>query len=111
MSLKITLVAHEIGPSGGMELQLRTLVAGLLNRGHSVTVIARKCSVPQHDRLRWVRVPGPSRPFLLAYLWFFLFGSIYTWRHRRGLLHTTGAIVTNRADIAAVHYCHHAAGA
>jgi glycosyltransferase involved in cell wall biosynthesis len=56
-----------------------------------------------------VRVPGPSRPFAVAYPWFFVVGTLITWRRRRGLLHTTGAIVHNRADLSTIHFCHHAA--
>jgi len=72
-----------------------------------VTVVALRCELPRHPRLRWARVPGPSRPFLLMYPWFFLAGSLVTWRHRRGVLNTTGAVVLNRADVSTVHYCHH----
>jgi glycosyltransferase involved in cell wall biosynthesis len=53
-------------------------------------------------------VPGPAKPFPLAYLWFFVLGTWYVWRKRVGQVHTTGAIVWNRADVSAVHYCHHA---
>ncbi len=104
----MTLVAHEVGSVGGMERQLAELATGLLERGHAVTVIARACELPPHPRLRWLRVPGPARPFALAYPWFFLTGSFLVWRHRRGLVHTTGAIVFNRADTSTVHFCHRA---
>jgi glycosyltransferase involved in cell wall biosynthesis len=84
------------------------LASGLLDRGHSVTTISRRCSLPPHDHLRWVRIQGPARPFPLAYSWFFLAGSLAVFRYRRvGLLHTTGAVVFNRADISTVHHCHH----
>jgi glycosyltransferase involved in cell wall biosynthesis len=104
----VTLVAHEVGSVGGMERQLTELASGLLERGHAVTVVARACDLPAHPRLRWIRVPGPARPFALAYPWFFLAGSLLVWRHRRGLVHTTGAIVFNRADTSTVHFCHRA---
>jgi glycosyltransferase involved in cell wall biosynthesis len=105
--LPVTLVAHEVGSIGGMERQLAELATGLLGRGHPVTVIARKCQLPPHPRLRWVRVPGPSRPFSLAYPWFFVAGSLLLRLRGRGLVHTTGAIVFNRADLSTVHFCHH----
>ena len=104
----VTLVAHEVGSVGGMERQLAELATGLLERGHAVTVLARACELPAHPRLRWLRVPGPARPFALAYPWFFLTGSLLVRRHRRGLVHTTGAIVFNRADVSTVHFCHRA---
>jgi len=105
----VTIVAHDIGPVGGMERQLSALIRGLLERGWEVTTIARRCELPPHPLLRRIRVVGPRRPFVLAYPWFFALGSIAVSRHRRGLLHTTGAIVLNHADVSTVHYCHHAA--
>ena len=50
---------------------------------------------------------GPRRPFPLAYATFFVAGSVAVRRHREGLLHTTGAVVCNRADCSTVHFCHH----
>jgi UDP-glucose:(heptosyl)LPS alpha-1,3-glucosyltransferase len=105
---EVTLVAHEVGSPGGMERQLAELTSGLLERGHDVTVIARRCELPPHPRMRWIHVPGPTRPFALAYPWFFLAGSLLLRRHRRGLVHTTGAVVFNRADASTVHFCHRA---
>ena len=106
--LDVTFVAGEVGPVGGMERVLMQLVGGLLDRGCHVTVVARRCDIPPHPNLTWVRVPGPSRPFILAYISFFVLGSLAAWRHRRGLLHTTGAIVLNRADVSTVHFLHQA---
>src|SRR4051812_39378629 len=104
----VTIVAHDLGEIGGMERQLNELVTGLLDAGHRVTVVARTCVLEPHERLRWVRVPGPGRPFAIAYPWFFLAGSLLARRHRADVLHTTGAIVLNRAEISTVHLCHHA---
>jgi len=104
----VTIVAHEIADSGGMERQLMKLAEGLLAGGHRVTAVARRCELAGHPGLRHVRVPGPRRPFALAYPWFFLAGSLLTAWRRRGLVHTTGAIVLNRADASTIHFCHHA---
>lgn len=90
-----------------MERQLRELCTGLLERGYRVTVIARRCELPAHPRLRWIRVRVPQRPYSLAYPAFFLLGSLAVRRHREGLLHSTGAVVGNRADLSTVHFCHH----
>jgi glycosyltransferase involved in cell wall biosynthesis len=107
----VTFVAHDVGGIGGMERVLSELVSGLLSAGHRVTVVARSCDLPPHPRLRWVRVPGPARPFPLAYPWFLIAGSLLVRRHRRGVLHSTGAIVLNRVDVATVHWCHLGAAA
>jgi glycosyltransferase involved in cell wall biosynthesis len=104
----VTVVAHDIGGIGGMERQLEQLVLRLADLGHDVLVIARGCELPPHQRVRVIRVPAPARPFILAYPWFFLVGSLLLRRHGRGVLHVTGAIVANRADVATVHLCHRA---
>jgi glycosyltransferase involved in cell wall biosynthesis len=104
----VTIVAHEVGTPGGMERQLGVLVSGLLERGYEVTVVAHECALGPRPGLRWLRVSGPRRPFTLWYPWFFLIGSLAVWRGRRGLLHTTGALVANRADLSTVHFCHRA---
>src|SRR5205085_12288821 len=72
---RITIVAHDVGPPGGMELQLAELVQGLVGHGVRVTVIARRCTLEPHDKLTWIRVRCPARPFPLRYLWFFVAGS------------------------------------
>jgi UDP-glucose:(heptosyl)LPS alpha-1,3-glucosyltransferase len=106
--VEITIVAHDVGGPGGMERVLGELIAGLLAESYRVTVISRTCRVAPHERLLWARVQGPSRPFPLAYPWFFVIGSLITWRQRAGIVLSTGAIVGNRVDWCAVHFCHHA---
>ena len=102
----VTIVAHDIGPVGGMERQLAELALGLRRAGHEVRVIARTCELPADAGVVFHRVRGPSRPFLVAYPWFALVGSLLVWRHRRGVVQATGAIVLNRVDAIAVHCCH-----
>ena len=104
--LPITIVAHRIAFDGGHERVMAKLATGLADRGHSVTVVARRCDIPEHPRISWIRVPGPLRPVTIGYPWFFLAGSIQTARRpKEGLLHTTGALVLNRADVSTVHFC------
>ena len=103
---EVTIVAHDIGPVGGMERVLSELILGLRARGDRVTVIARTCELPEGSGVNFHRVPGPSRPFLLAYPWFLLSASLTTARRARGVLQVTGGIVLNRADVVSVHYCH-----
>jgi glycosyltransferase involved in cell wall biosynthesis len=102
----VTIVAHDIGPVGGMERQLAELVVGLRRAGHEVRVIARTCELPADVGVSFHRVRGPSRPFLVAYPWFALVGSLLVRRHRCGVVQATGAIVFNRMDAIAVHCCH-----
>lgn len=104
----VTLVAHEVGTPGGMESQLAELAGGLLARGWRITVIARACALAPDPGLRFVRVGGPRRPFSLWFPWFSLLGSLAVLRHGRGIVHTTGALVLNHADVSTVHFCHRA---
>jgi UDP-glucose:(heptosyl)LPS alpha-1,3-glucosyltransferase len=90
-----------------MERVLTELALGLRGRGYAVTVIAYACELPRGSGVRFHRVRGPSRPFVLSYPWFMLAGSLAVRRRRRGLVLATGAILLNRVDLVAVHYCQH----
>jgi UDP-glucose:(heptosyl)LPS alpha-1,3-glucosyltransferase len=107
----VTIVAHDIGSVRGMERQLSALIMGLRRLGHPVTVIARTYELPASAGVTFHRVRGPGRPFLIAYPWFLLAGSLAVRRWRRGVVQATGAIVFNRLDVIAVHYCHQVATA
>jgi glycosyltransferase involved in cell wall biosynthesis len=105
-AVAVTIVAHDVGDVGGMERVLAELILGLRARGHEVTVIARTCALPPSAGVSFHRVRGPRRPALLAYPWFMLAGSLLLAKHRRGVVQSTGAIMLNRVDVVAVHYCH-----
>lgn len=105
----VTIVAHDIGAVGGMERQLTALILGLRRLGHRVTVIARTCELPAGSGVVFHRVRAPGRPFLLAYPWFMLAGSLAVRQWRSGVVQATGAIVLNRVDVVAVHSCHQVA--
>jgi glycosyltransferase involved in cell wall biosynthesis len=105
-AVDVTIVAHDIGSVGGMERQLTELLLGLRRLGHNVTVIARTCDLPPQAGVVFHRVRAPGRPFLLAYPWFMVSGTLAVRRWRRGVVQATGAIVLNRVDAIAVHYCH-----
>jgi glycosyltransferase involved in cell wall biosynthesis len=105
-SCAVTIIAHDIGPVGGMERVLADLILGLRALGHEVTVIARTCELPADAGVDFHRVRGPGRPFLIAYPWFLLAGSLALRRWGRGVIQATGGIVFNPVDIVSVHYCH-----
>jgi glycosyltransferase involved in cell wall biosynthesis len=102
----VTIVANDIRAVGGMERVLTELIVGLRSLGHDVTVIARTCELPAGTEVSFHRVRGPGRPFLLAYPWFLLAGSLALRRWRKGVVQATGAIVLGGADVISVHYCH-----
>jgi UDP-glucose:(heptosyl)LPS alpha-1,3-glucosyltransferase len=102
---EVTIVAHHIGPVGGMERILSELVLGLRRQGHPVTVIAYGCDLPAGADVEIRRIRGPSRPFVLSYPWFMLAGTLAVRRRRRGLVLAMGAIILNDVDIVAIQYC------
>jgi UDP-glucose:(heptosyl)LPS alpha-1,3-glucosyltransferase len=104
---ELTIVAQHVGPVGGMERVLTQLALGLRRRGWKVTVVAFECELPPDSGVAFRRVRGPSRPFVLGYPWFVLFGSLVLRRRRRGIVLATGAIVLNRVDLVGIHYCQH----
>ncbi|MCW3030879.1 MAG: hypothetical protein JWM66_1012, partial [Solirubrobacterales bacterium] len=101
----VTLVAHHVGPVGGMERVLSQLALGLRARGYRVTVIAYGCDLPPDAGITFRRVRGPSRPFVISEPWFMLAGSLAVRRWRRGVVQAVGAIVLNRVDVISIHYC------
>ena len=105
---EITIVANDIRAVGGMERQLTELITGLLDAGARVTVISWTCTLSEHPNLRWIRVPGPGRPFAVGYPCFLLVASLLVWLRGRGVIHSTGAIVLNRVSVCTVHFCHQA---
>src|SRR5204863_9662227 len=56
----------------------------------------------------WRRTRVVARPAPLRFLLFYLLAAVRLWRVRRtgDLVHTCGAVVPNRADLASVHFCH-----
>jgi glycosyltransferase involved in cell wall biosynthesis len=106
---RVAFVAHDVGGGGGMELQSEQLVNRLLDQGVSVDVIARTCSVTAREGLTFHRIATPKRPASVSYPAFLAAASTKLRRLRPGFVHSTGAIVLNRVDVATVHYCHRAA--
>ena len=70
------------------------------------TVIACRLAPDLRPLVTWRRVRVPSRPFVLRFLAFGIIAAPKVARADHGLVHTLGAIVPTRADIASIHYCH-----
>lgn len=105
----ITFIAQDVVDGGGMERAVRHLAAGLLDRGWRVSVIARTCDLPRHERMNFIPVRGPRRPFPLGYPWFWVAAARQCSRHARGLVHGVGANVPQSLDVITVQYVHRAA--
>jgi UDP-glucose:(heptosyl)LPS alpha-1,3-glucosyltransferase len=103
---RVALVAHAVNDRGGMERVCAELVRHL----HAdVRFVVVSTELAPDLRLLvdgWVPVPVPRRPFALRFPAFFVAAGIALRRVPADLVHTVGALVPNRADVAAVHYCH-----
>ena len=102
----VVLVAHDIHDHGGME----RACAELIRRAHDevdFVVVAAELSPELRPLVqRWVHVRIPQRPFPLKFVLFWLRAGLALRRIDADLVHTVGAIVPNRVDVAAVHFCH-----
>ena len=94
-------------PVGGCHLNL---IAGLCHL-HDFTVFAVDFENPCPDRVRWVRIPVPLRPYLLLYVAYHLVAPIvYAWHYfilgaRFDLIQMVESNLTF-GDISYTHFCH-----
>jgi UDP-glucose:(heptosyl)LPS alpha-1,3-glucosyltransferase len=95
--------AHERG--GGMERVFSELIRRA-NREYRLIVISRELAPELRRLVEWRRVPVPARPVPLQFSLFYLLAGFRLARTRADLVHTLGALVPNKADIASVHFCH-----
>ena len=105
---RVTFVIMDVGPVGGMERQATEVLRGLVAAGYAVTVVARSCDLEGIEDVRWARIRTPRRPYALSFPLWVVCASLTVWRLRADVVHVNGAIVLNRADVATVHFCHHA---
>jgi glycosyltransferase involved in cell wall biosynthesis len=102
---RIALVAHGIHEYGGNDRTLWELIQSKHSEFEFVVVSSR---LPDELRpyVEWRRVPVPERPAPLRLALFFVLGGIGLRRATADLVHTQGAIVPNRVDVASIHFCH-----
>jgi glycosyltransferase involved in cell wall biosynthesis len=101
----VALVAHNVHEQGGME----RACAELVRRGsasYRFVVISSELDAGLRDLVVWERVAVPQRPFALKFLVFAVRAGLRLRGSSVDLVHTVGAIVPNRVDIAIVHFCH-----
>jgi glycosyltransferase involved in cell wall biosynthesis len=102
---RLALVAHDVHDDGGMERVVAQLVRHLQEH-FAIVVVSSTLAGDLRGLVRWERVRVPRAPFPLKFVTFFVRAG---WRLRRldvDLVQTVGAIVPNRVDVAAVHFCH-----
>lgn len=102
---KIVIVAHDVGGQGGMEKHLEEVLTRT-KQDYDVTVVAASMKLSEPGGIRFIRIPVIARPVPLKMVMFAVLASLRLLTIKRDLLHTTGAIVFNRADVSTVHFCH-----
>jgi glycosyltransferase involved in cell wall biosynthesis len=103
--LKVVLVAHDVHDGGGMERACAELVRHS-HREVDFTVISCTLARDLRDIVTWHRIAAPARPFLLKYAVFAVRAGARLRQIHEGTRHAVGAIVPNRIDVAAIHFCH-----
>jgi len=101
----VALVAHDVHDRGGMERTFAELIRHASDAVDFV-VVSRTLAEDLRPLVTWRRVPVPARPFPAKFGLFFVLAG---WRYRRSsvhLVHTLGAIMPRKADLASVHFCH-----
>jgi UDP-glucose:(heptosyl)LPS alpha-1,3-glucosyltransferase len=102
---RVALVAHGVHGAGGMERAFAELVR---RAGEEVdfVVLAAELGEDLRPLVEWQRICVPKRPIPLKIVVFAVRAGLRLRRVEVDLVHTLGAIVPNRADLAAVHFCH-----
>jgi len=101
----VVIVAHDIGGRGGMERHLEELISRL-KRDADVIAVASTLKLADQVGVRFIRIPVIRRPAFLRYILFAIIASIRLLFVKRDVLHTTGAVVFNQAQLSTVHFCH-----
>jgi glycosyltransferase involved in cell wall biosynthesis len=102
----VALVAHGVHDNGGMERACAELVRRARDE-FDFTVVSTELATELRPLVRqWIRVRIPMRPIPLKFVLFWLRAGRALKTVEADIVHTVGAIVPNRVDVAAVHFCH-----
>jgi glycosyltransferase involved in cell wall biosynthesis len=102
---RVTIAAHEVHDDGGMEAAMAHLVRHA-TAAYDVTVVTARLDPDLRPGVRWRRVRIPAAPVVVRILAFALQAAPMIRAERADVVHTLGALVPNRADLATVQYCH-----
>ena len=103
--LSVAFVAHGVHDRGGMERVVAELIRGTADR-IAFTLLATHVQDDIRELVDWVPIRVPSRPAPLRFSAFWAAAGARLRDVDADLVHTVGAIVPNRTDIASVHFCH-----
>lgn len=101
----VALVAHGVHDRGGME----RVCAELVRRGsdrYRFVVYSSELDPGLEEFVAWKRIVVPRRPIPLKFVAFFVTAGLRLSRSPVDLVHSVGAVVPNRVDLASVHFCH-----
>jgi glycosyltransferase involved in cell wall biosynthesis len=103
----VVLVAHQVHDRGGMERALLELIRRSAGRVRFI-VVSSVLAEELRPLVEWHRIRVPQRPFPLRYFLFFVAAglTVARVRARSTIVHSLGAIVPNRIDVATVQFCH-----
>jgi glycosyltransferase involved in cell wall biosynthesis len=101
----VALVAHGIHDTGGMERAFAELVRRASAEFRFV-ILSRDLAPELRSLVDWRRIPIPARPIPVKFVLFYALAGLRLLRTRADLVHTLGALVPNKADLASVHFCH-----
>lgn len=101
----VVIVAHDVGGSGGMERHLEEVVMRLRHDAELI-VVAASMKLAETEGIRFIKIPVIPRPIPVKMIVFAILASLRLLFVRKDILHTTGAIVLNCADLSTVHFCH-----
>ena len=102
----VALVANDIHERGGMERACAELIRRGCDKVDFIVVAADLAPELRPLVRRWVYLPVPKRPFPMKFLLFWLLAGRALRRLDVDLVHTVGAILPNRSDVASIHFCH-----
>jgi UDP-glucose:(heptosyl)LPS alpha-1,3-glucosyltransferase len=71
-----------------------------------LVVISRELAPELRPLVEWRPVRVPPRPVPLLFSLFFVLAGVRLARTKAEVVHTLGALVPNRANLASVHFCH-----
>lgn len=100
----VALVAHGVHDQGGMERSLYELVQRTHERFRYV-VVSAELAPDLVPLVEWRRIRVPMRPIPLKIVAFAALAGIALRRVTADTVHTMGAIVPNRTDVASVQFC------
>jgi glycosyltransferase involved in cell wall biosynthesis len=100
----IALVAHAVHDHGGMERAFAELVRRAHDR-YRFVVFSAELAPELRPLVEWRRIRVPMRPIPLKHFAFACVAGLRLARARVDLVHTMGALVPNRCDIASAQFC------